>query len=398
MSLYGLDLIESSEGRRYLMEINGIRSGMSGFKHIYGDDRVQKKVNAMLQKKYGRITVNDGTFSRGKSFKEHPVKSLLVQSLLKNPRLYRLFFPLPPILHSPQAEIDWLNEIPKKDKTGLEHFEIYEKYDGSESSVINIFNELVLGNPVNNYVTEEITRNKFLQYVLLRNSEISEMLIPSTFVGLGITHKNGLINLITSMENKKFVIKPILGSQGIGVEFLDRNMVSVLYEHDEQKIQYADSKSLLGKLMKNKEYPEYLEDMVETDNFTFEYGISIIQPFIESRKTDEKVYSSVRAIVCNGNFVDAYKRVSANPKVNLSQNAAAIPFDYDSSFADSCESIIGVFEEKSLEQNSNSFRKDLYQRYMESIGRPIPRWKSDLEKDILNIFFDVMSMYVQKHK
>ena len=397
MSLYGLDIIEDQNSRRHLVEINGIRSGMRGFSKVYGDDRVQKRVNHMLQERYGKLTVNDGTFSRKQFIKRHPIKFLYGYSLSRVPGLNQLLFPLPQVLHSPQAEIDWMKENYIKEKTqngksGLEHFDIYEKYDGTESTIINLFNEQLPHPLVNNFVAEEITRDKFLQYVLLRESEISENLIPSTFVGLGITHKGGLIGL---MGHEKFVRKPILGMQGRGVRFLNRNLVMALYDPDGPKIQYVD-RNIFGKeLGKKNGRPEYLEDMIDAGNFAFELGISIVQPFLESRRTNEEFYSSIRAVVCNGKFVDAYKRVSTNPRVNLSQDAEAVEFNFDSSFAEFCENVVRVFEEKSSEQNPNSFRKDLYQRYMESMGRKIPRWKSDLEKNILNHLLNAMIDYSQ---
>jgi glutathione synthase/RimK-type ligase-like ATP-grasp enzyme len=62
MSLYGLDvLIERDTGKYHINEINGIASGMHGFRQIYGDDRVEKKVYAMLEEKYGPLSVYDGT-------------------------------------------------------------------------------------------------------------------------------------------------------------------------------------------------------------------------------------------------------------------------------------------------------------------------------------------------
>ena len=51
MSLYGLDIIIAEDGKRFLSEINGIMSGMSGFQQVYGDNRVKEKVFEMLQAK-----------------------------------------------------------------------------------------------------------------------------------------------------------------------------------------------------------------------------------------------------------------------------------------------------------------------------------------------------------
>ena len=74
MTLYGLDLIVNQEGRPYLGEINGICSGMGGFKQVYGDTRVENKVYRMLQERYGPLAVNDGTYQRDKFKQEDPLQ------------------------------------------------------------------------------------------------------------------------------------------------------------------------------------------------------------------------------------------------------------------------------------------------------------------------------------
>ena len=72
MTLYGLDLMQDQQGKYHLLEINGVLSGMRGFEQIYGDDRVQQKVFQMLEQRYGKITVNDGTYAKLQYKKDHP--------------------------------------------------------------------------------------------------------------------------------------------------------------------------------------------------------------------------------------------------------------------------------------------------------------------------------------
>ena len=112
---------------------------------------------------------------------------------------------------------------------------------------------------------------------------------------------------------------------------------------------------------------KYIEDLVEQNDYSFELGISIIQPFIDSKQ--KGVYSAIRAIVCNGKFVDAYQRISSNQKVNLSQDATAISFDYEGDFVRFCEKTVKVFEEKSNEHPMDSYKKTLYQKYMNERGK-----------------------------
>ncbi|MBI4147053.1 hypothetical protein HY494_00180 [Candidatus Woesearchaeota archaeon] len=74
MTLYGIDLLQDQEGKYHLLEVNGVKSGMNGFKHIYGDDRIEEKVYQMLQHRYGKVTINDNSYFRLQYQKEHPLK------------------------------------------------------------------------------------------------------------------------------------------------------------------------------------------------------------------------------------------------------------------------------------------------------------------------------------
>jgi len=396
MSLYGLDIIESRDGRRYLLEVNGIKSGMHGFEQIYGDDRVERKVFDMLEERYGKLTVNDGTFSRKKFKKKHPVRfalnKVLDNVLSKAPFFGNMVFPLPPALLSDKAEIDWLKEKPSKG--GIIDIKRFEKYTGQHSTVINILNQRLPQPLVNNFVAEEIAGNKLLQYLLLEDSAISDSIVPSSFVGMGITNEAELEKLISTYEN--FVIKPIIGCQGRGVKFLTGKEVGEKYRNssgpfdDSLKFIFSPSDLSVKKRFSS------LEEMIHAGNFTFEWGTSIIQPFVDSRKNkDEEMYSSARAIVCNNKFVDAYKRVSKNPKVNFSQDAKAIPFDYDSKFADFCENAVDVFEKKAVEQNPDSFKKIIYENYMNGMGRYFDKFQTTFEGKLGSVIFEVMTIVAQ---
>ena len=89
MTLYGLDLVQDQEGKYHLLEVNGIMSGMNGFKHIYGDDRVEEKVYQMLQHRYGKVTVDDNSYFLLQYKKEHPLKSRWKSFIAKFPFLQR---------------------------------------------------------------------------------------------------------------------------------------------------------------------------------------------------------------------------------------------------------------------------------------------------------------------
>ncbi|MBI4116529.1 hypothetical protein HY449_02175 [Candidatus Pacearchaeota archaeon] len=205
-------------------------------------------------------------------------------------------------------------------------------------------------------------------------------------MGLGITDEKKLEEMLSQYEN--FVVKPIRGLQGRGVRFLSRQEVMDKYKSDKSFSFYGLNLLLdnlsLGK-PKRKHVPS-VEEMVCDGDFSFEDGISQFQPFVESRKNGFGEYSSIRAIVCNGKFVDAYMRTSVNPRVNLSQDAKAVSFYYDSNFPEFCENIAGVFETKVKEQDSENFKRDIYQKYLEGIGRGVEKWEIFLEKEMVKVF------------
>ena len=369
MSLYGLDIIVCPKGHRYVNEINGVLSGMRGFIQVYGDNRVQERVFNMLQTKYGKLTLNDGSYSMNKFRRENPIKSTLFNLTLKI-KFLRNFLFRPIVLSSKKAEIDWIND--KTDNPNLYEYP-FETYNGQESTVINSLNEELPHDLINSYVAEEITRNKFLQYRLLKNSEVNKNIIPSSLVGLGATNEVELSELISDYDN--FVVKPILGSCGKGIQIITKKEIEKRYKYSRGPLDhvsiYESILAMEGKAPKIK----YLEDMINKEDFSFELGVSIVQPFIDSRKTldDKRNYSVVRAIVCNGNFVDAYLRISKNPRVNLSRDAKPIHFNYDSNFINFCEKVIKIFEERSQNYSSSSFRKILYNDYLEERGRTSER-------------------------
>jgi len=367
MSLYGLDIIIDKKGKYHLSEINGVCSGMSGFKDVYGDDRVKEKVYALLKEKYGNLSINNGTYRRNKFKKEHPFLFAKDFLLSKIPAIDKTYSSLkiPGFLFSEKSEIEWILDTAPNSK----NFEFpFEVYNGQKSIVWNILNEELSHPTINDYVSEEITRNKFLQYQILKNSELKEFLPKSALAGMGFTDEATLEGIID--ENSYFVIKPILGNCGKGVKFLSRDEAKK-YRDTRGSIDSPYPFDLIRAINNKKPKIKYAEDLIEENNFLFELGLSIIQPFIDSKKLDEKgndIYSVVRAIVCNGNFVDAYLRVSRNKNVNLSQDASAIKFE-DNHMKNFCEKSVNVFEKQCSKYNNDNFRKNLYEKYIGERGR-----------------------------
>lgn len=364
MSLYGLDIIVDRKGNYHLAEINGVNSGMRGFQLVYGDDRVQQQVASMLAEKHGKLTANDGTYALQKFRKEHPIRSIMIRSLLKVPYFRKRLLAPPEILRSSKAHSGWMYEDVKD--PGHKQF-TFETYEGQESTVLNIVNEQLPHPLVNSYVAEAISKNKFLQYLVLKDSESRKILIPTTVVGLGLAHEGELEKMLKG--SSRFIIKPLLGSQGLGFKLLSREDAEY-YKHLRGPVENIHPSDVVLAMAGKKTQGTYVEDLVSKRDFTFEYGLSVLQPFVDSSSTidGQRRYGVVRAIVCNGQFVDAYMRTSPEPRVNLAQGAEAVRFN-DKDLSRVCEKITAEFEAQCGTYSPENFRKTLWTQFIESKGR-----------------------------
>lgn len=390
MTLYGIDLVQDPEGKYHLLEINGIRSGMKGFEFIYGDNRVQERAYQMLQQRYGKVTLNDGSYARLQFKQEHPVRYAF-GSLLKKIRLLPKIKPSP-FFRIPSARISWL-----KEKVPLSTAQLmpFEPYLGQESAVISTpwdydqYHEELPHPLINPYLTEAISANKFFTYQVLKNSSVKDMVPPATLLGLGFTHEQELADLIEKYSS--FVIKPILGSQGRGLEFISKEAAQK-HRHSRGPILNVDS---LNSLHVKPEELLYVEDLVKENNFLFQIGLGVIQPFIESRpfpgftSEDVRMYHCIRAIICNEQFVDAYARVSLTKKANLAQGAVAYPCKDKDEVACLSEKIVAVFEEECFRYEPDNFREELYWQYLESRGETtLEMRKRDIQKGLDGLISD----------
>jgi glutathione synthase/RimK-type ligase-like ATP-grasp enzyme len=204
---------------------------------------------------------------------------------------------------------------------------------------------------VNSFVAEDISRNKFLQYHILKDSKIGNIIPKATMVGLGTENRYELEDIMDGYDS--FVVKPVLGTCGRGIRFLTKDELRERYLNNPLSI-----KDFIFFAFRNE---KTVEALIKMEDFGFEYGVSIVQPFIDSRRDEH--YSSIRAIVCNGEFIDAYQRLSLSPRVNLSQDAKAVSYEYDRDFINLCEKVIQVFEEK-VSEFDNSYKKSIYQKYL----------------------------------
>ncbi|HLD40526.1 MAG TPA: hypothetical protein VJB13_05310 [Candidatus Nanoarchaeia archaeon] len=391
MTLYGLDLVLDQEGKYHLLEVNGVCSGMKGFGKIYGDDRVEQQVYQMLQQRYGKITVNDGSYFRLEYKKKHPLKYRWAKFTAKFPFLGRKE-KTPAVLLAPTARIDWLME-----KIPVSHSRAFpfEPYTGQESGVLNLDNEELPHPLVNPYLTEAIANNKFYTYQVLKDSAIKDMIPKSTLLGLGFTHEQELEEILQTAS--QFVIKPILGSQGRGIEIIPKR-VAQRQQGTRGPADFRVKSDLPFKLI-----PLYVEDMIDCNMFSFEHGLGMLQPFIDSRQNigGEKMYTSIRSIVCNEQFVDAYVRASDNKKVNLSQGAQAFPLTEKDKekIASLSEKIVAVFEEQSLGYEIPDFEPKMYLPYVESRGRTtLEMRRKDAQHELTNTVVGVFTHAIENMK
>ena len=366
MTLFGLDLIVNQEGKPFLGEINGICSGMGGFRQVYGDTRVEDKVYQMLSERYGVLSVNDGTYQVEKFKREHPLQYHWKKVIRQNPDLWHFLNPAPSAWYSEKALLHWTLEKVPEEKILSFPFEVYR---GQDSTVIDTINEKNLPSPsLNPYVAEEITKNKFLQYLVLQKTPLCHVLPATTLVGLGYVYDQELNRLMESHD--LFVQKPLLGKCGKGVKIYDQKEAQD-FIHLSGPIHNESLANLMCYILFSwKTKPTFLEDLMAKDDFSFEKAVGIIQPFIDSaREIDgQECYSSIRAIVCNGKFVDAYERYSPEKRVNLSQGAKARAFERDG-LAEFCEYVTATFERECAALHPDTFKQQLYSAYLDNGGR-----------------------------
>ncbi len=343
MSMYGLDILIDRENEPWLIEINGIKSGMHGFRQIYGDNRVQEKVWNKLREKFGEIRVFDSENFWDFYSMSNPLKAFIDST----PSLARVLglFRKNNIFKSKKAEIKWMEETIKNGKSVDIPFERYKGEMGVAIMYLN--HSICLHNriPVNDPAIEEIAENKILQYLVLKDTPLHEFMPFTTMVGLGFGLEEELDKLETMSDT--FIKKPVRGSMGRGIVLQTKEDI----EKYKQKIGRIRDLSLLEYIFTLLEdtHPDdiYLKDQLKANNFNFELATSVLQPYIPSRRVDiDGQQETIRAIVCCGEFIDAYSRISPDFKANLSGNAKAEKLIKGENFKSFCENIVRTFEKE----------------------------------------------------
>lgn len=170
-------------------------------------------------------------------------------------------------------------------------------------------------------------------------------------------------------ENDLFVQKPLLGKCGQGVQFVDMKEVQ-RFKYRNGPVYYQPFLPSIKEIFFGLKSSLYFEDLIDEGDFSFEEAMGIVQPFINSHQKIEgqDCYSSIRAIVCNGKFVDAYERYSPEKRVNLSQGAKARAYEADG-LAEFCEYVVKNYEQECASLNPETFKQQLYSSYLDERGR-----------------------------
>ncbi len=402
MTLFGIDLlIDSTTGNYKLAEINGIRSGMNGFTDIYGDTRVKIEVKSMLSKKYGDIYVDQGKEFFENYIKKHPVKYQysklcdkfnffkildLIYVMITNKNKKIIF----------KGDFSWNKQIENSTDLDYDNFQndIFSYLGNQEHlndfhTVANVFNQEPIENrTINSFVAESISHNKLLQFNLLKESNIKKYLIDTCPINYNLASDKQIIDFIS--KQYLYVKKPILGATGIGVKIVSKENINDALQNESKDIKKlkrykSDLKTILSlekslnpkinetltnnikdsenKIKKNNiKKVHYIQKAIKRKDYFFERGLHILQPFVNTRQESNQ-NSSIRAIVCNGHFVDAYKRTDVKEVVNMSISAKAESFSYDSNFKKMCEQIVNTYINETNKLSNNNFKEKLYSRY-----------------------------------
>ncbi len=363
MSLYGLDILEGNDGQRYVLEVSGLNVGMKGFRQIYGDTRVETKVWDMLREEHGTIYVDKGTFHLKQWKREHPFRTALgwlYRKLIWDRLPYRPH----PVLLSEKGYREWTVGFLQKNVKDLETqgprrlpFPDYDPPPGGE--YCTLFN-LANGSPyldhlptVNPPVAQVVAQNKLFQDRVLRSQGLEDHLLAVAPVGLGFGRKKEVEDVIGDAE--QFILKPMNGMQGFGVKLCSLDALDSPIFHHQGPAYHRFPRLLFGS------QPVYVEDMIERKDGNFEVGLALVQRYLDTAV--EGKHRSIRAIICNGKFVDAYVRVDEDPVVNLSQTARPERFDAGD-LPGFCESVIEKYEAATASLAIETYWQDLWHSFI----------------------------------
>lgn len=366
-TLYGIDFKITANGDVKLIEANGAKSGSGGFRDIYGDDRVKEDIVQRMRKIAGeKKIVLTGSYSRSR--KDH--FSRKKEERRKSPLVKRLWWwytsreqqMIVKQLTDSKSNRSISEEEIAIDKENYEHHwngqfldaELFDKrvladafflHDtdtmrflytkdsdriaridaavlgadgeplvyGIDGQAIGLFWDrhgryfgpmfpgFALVNPPHHRVA---LQNKLYVHHLLSKSSMANSLIPSIPLGCGIETQEQFDAFLEDNQDEIFVLKPITGSRGYGVRMVPRS------EIEQERV---------GMPINNWTSIEHAWARLPIGGLDFlNHGIELLSPYIYSKRvhadtTGQDHDGCIRAIVFNGEFIDAYWRLAPEP-------------------------------------------------------------------------------------
>ncbi len=206
-----------------------------------------------------------------------------------------------------------------------------------------------------------VCADKLYQHHVLSKTNIADALVPTMPLGLGIETREGYDAFMQKNHDDILVLKPARGSRGYGVRMLPRKII----ESEEDLIGKPISKLVSIEEAWVKLSPYCLDFLNEC--------IEILSPYvpskeIRSKETGKTHDACMRAIVFNGEFIDAYWRLAPEPldascpleerfRANLSCGAIAkAPRDVELEIAKSfSESVASALDDAMLPYSATSY-------------------------------------------
>ncbi len=393
---YGVDIKITSEGKPYLIEINGWNAGTKGFIDGYGDLRTQEKIlEAMVQYSNGKpIYSRSGEISTKTAGFIGILAALALFSLPCTLPLAKLFETVGmrsvPIVHehyhvylNALKDLHWIvfkscavdnhfDQAAKKIGIDFVRFrESYHHYTGDIIIQVAPTDWRTLGNDggyywsvgshrspkyndfvANPYVVRNILDSKWYVHKLLQETWLKDHLPQTLLDG----NANNYPEQLESLRHKVIIQKPHHLSLGEGIKIFDKNTLpSLWYSQRLMTDMKLLSESIDPELIPKTHWINQLRGYI---NFHHLWNnLTVLQEYvpsqpIHSRKTDGLHDSCIRAIVFDGTFIDAYHRLAPRPingKIdektgiaNLSRGALAEPL------ADEEKEIVSKFAEQTI--------------------------------------------------
>lgn len=421
---YGVDIKINPEGKPYLIEINGWNSGTKGFIEAYGDLRTQEKILASMADYTGGKPI----YSRSGGISAKTGLSIGLMAALA-PFYLWVSWPLVtllekagirsvPFFHARHAmyrnaltDLHWvliekcavdthMDQAAKQIgidfvrfrkayyhssgdvviKVGPTEWKVLSSDGGLYSGVGSPYSSKYNDYIANPYTVEKILNSKWYVHKLLQNTWLQDYL-PRTL--LDGTAKDFPSELERLQSSPLVIQKPHHGRRGKGVHiFRGKDLPSSWYSR-----RLAKDMDLLSRLVDINPKIE-LNQLRWNINFNHFWNTQcVLQEYIpsrpvRSRKTGALHDSCIRAIVFNGEFIDAYHRLAPGPikevvnekngVANLARGAFAEPL------TDQEKDIVSTFAEHTVQTLENRIEALYLDDWRDWLSYEYKFWKDEL--------------------